>query len=44
MVFTRAHFDTLSREILVEELIKCSKVAAQIKILLFYGLESHYSF
>ena len=33
MVFTRAKFDTLSREELVEELIKCSNIADQIKTL-----------
>ena len=31
MVFTRAQLDTLSREELVEELIKCSNIADQIK-------------
>ena len=33
MVFTRAQLDTLSREELVEELIKCSNIADQIKTL-----------
>ena len=32
MVFTRAQSDTISREELVEELIKCSNIADQIKI------------
>ena len=32
MVFTRAQLDTLSREELVEELIKCSNKADQLKI------------
>ena len=31
MVFKRAQLDTLSREELVEELIKCSNIADQIK-------------
>ena len=31
MVFKRAQLDTLSREELVEELIKCSNMADQIK-------------
>ena len=30
MVFTRTQLDTLSREQLVEELIKCSNIADQI--------------
>ena len=33
MVFTRAQLDTLSREEFVEELIKCSNIADQIKTL-----------
>ena len=33
MVFTRAQLDTLSREQLVEELIKCLNIADQLKIL-----------
>ena len=33
MVFTRAQLDTISREELAEELIKCSNIADQIKIL-----------
>ena len=33
MVFARAQLDTLSREELVEELIKCSNIADQIKTL-----------
>ena len=33
MVFTRAQLDALSREELVEELIKCSNIADQLKIL-----------
>ena len=33
MVFTRAQLDTLSREELIEELIKCSNIADQIEIL-----------
>ena len=31
MVFRRAQLDTLSREELVEELIKCSNIADEIK-------------
>ena len=31
MVFTRAQLDTLSREELVEGLIKCSNIVGQIK-------------
>ena len=33
MVFTRAQLDAISREELVEELIKCSNIADQIKTL-----------
>ena len=33
MVFTRTKLDNLSREELVEELIKCSNIADQLKIL-----------
>ena len=32
MVFTRAQLDTLSGEEVVEELIKCSNIADQLKI------------